>query len=225
MSYVKIARGIPVQQQKTTADERVREASKLYEKYFLDEMTKAMRSTISHSEEPSMAQNIYTEQLDKQYVEAWGDHGGVGLADVIYNQVQERFLHPAPISRPHSVIPLNPHTTIKIDNSKQMGIPIVSPKAKPQDEVSFLYEWEKIRNPEERDVENPFEGEVMQSFQTADQRQILKVAHDNGLVSTINFLGQGENLQPGDRVESGQKLGTLGAQARGLTWQLTQREV
>lgn len=225
MAEIKIPRGLPVAPPKTTPDEKIRDASKLYEKYFLGEMMKAMRSTIAHTEEPSMAENIYTEQLDKQYVETWGDRGGVGLSDLIYNQLKERFFNNQPAPRPQGPLPLNKHTTIKIDNSKQMGIPVVSPKVKPLDEVSFLYEWDKMRGQDERDIENPFGGEVLQSFHTADQRQIFKVAHDNGLVSTISFLGHGQNLQPGDRVAAGQKLGTLGAQALGLTWQLSRAEV
>jgi Rod binding domain-containing protein len=226
MAEIKIPHALPIHKPKEAPDAKIKDAAKMYEKYFLGEMMKAMRQTVAHTEEPSMAQNIYTEQLDKQYVENWGDRGGVGFADLIYNQVKERFFNQSPDTpRPHSLIPIDKGTLIKIDNTKQMGIPVVTPKTNAKDEVSFLYEWNKVRDPDQRDVENPFDGEVLQSFQAGDDRQILKLAHDNGLVSTINYLGHGRNLQPGDRLAAGQKIGTLGAQAQGLTWQLSRLEV
>ena len=226
MAEIKIPHGLPVRPTTTTdkQDAKIREAAKMYEKYFLGEMMKAMRSTVSPANEPSMAENIYSEQRDQQYVESWGEHGGVGLADLIYNQVQERFFNHAIGPRPHMPIPIDKGTSIKIDNPKTMGIPVLTPGANKQKDVSFLYEWQNSRPAEARDVVSPLAGEVMQSFQAGDDRQILKLAHDNGLVSTLSFLGRSQNLQPGDAISAGQKLGSLSPQAMGLTWQISQAE-
>jgi Rod binding domain-containing protein len=78
---------------KESRDARVDMVAKLYEKQFLREMVKAMRGTtqLSDLEKPSMGEQIYREQLDQEYVEAWGEHGGIGLADVIYNSLMDRF--------------------------------------------------------------------------------------------------------------------------------------
>lgn len=63
--------------------------SKMYEKHFLRELVKAMRSTVTPSEwtQPGMAESIYRQNLDHEYVEQWGNEGGIGLADVIYDQI------------------------------------------------------------------------------------------------------------------------------------------
>lgn len=70
-------------------DVRVLEAAKMYEKYFLGQMMKAMRSTVAKSdlEKPSMGEGIYREQLDDQYVDSWGERGGIGLADMIHDEL------------------------------------------------------------------------------------------------------------------------------------------
>ena len=70
-------------------DQRVLDAAKMYERYFLGQMMKAMRSTVAKSdlEKTSMGENIYREQLDDQYVESWSDRGGIGLADMIHDEL------------------------------------------------------------------------------------------------------------------------------------------
>ncbi|MDX9732296.1 MAG: rod-binding protein [Bdellovibrionales bacterium] len=70
-------------------DPRVMEAARMYEKYFLGQMTKAMRSTVQHSDlqQQSMGEKIYREQLDDQYVDAWTESGGIGLADMIHDEL------------------------------------------------------------------------------------------------------------------------------------------
>src|SRR5262245_11435394 len=77
---------IPAEQK----DKQLREASKLYETHFLNEMVKAMRSTVKRDGglmQPNFAEKIFGEQLDNQYVEGWANKGGIGLADLIYTQI------------------------------------------------------------------------------------------------------------------------------------------
>ncbi len=70
-------------------DKRVLDAAKMYEKYFLGQMMKAMRSTVHRSdlEKQSMGEGIYRDQLDDQYVDTWGERGGIGLADMIHDEL------------------------------------------------------------------------------------------------------------------------------------------
>jgi flagellar protein FlgJ len=70
-------------------DKRVLDAAKMYEKYFLGQMMKAMRSTVAKSdlEKTSMGEGIYRDQLDDQYVDSWGERGGIGLADMIHDEL------------------------------------------------------------------------------------------------------------------------------------------
>lgn len=79
------------EQQKALQDKQMREAAQSYEKYFLDEMVKAMRSTVPQGEgmiNPNFAEKLYKENLDQEYVKNWAQSGGVGLADLIYEQLQ-----------------------------------------------------------------------------------------------------------------------------------------
>lgn len=224
MAEMKIQRGLPLQRAPENADAKLREAAKMYEQHFLNEMFKSMRKTVDRSDlnQASMTENIFSEKLDNEYVQTWANQGGVGLADIIYDQLQERFFG----GNQKGMHPLGPMkiqkgTTLKIDEGKPAGIPTITPKSSlPQNEVSFLYEWKESEKPLNRDVNSPFDGEVVQNFRIGDDRQMLKLAHDNGLVSTISYIGQANNFSLGDTVSAGQKLGNLSPYSLGMTWHL-----
>lgn len=90
---MKIQKGLPKQNPLVKLDRQLKKASKLYEKQFLKEMVKAMRGTVSHSKmtQPSMAEKIYKDQLDDQYVDEWVETGGTGFSKIIYDQMVDRF--------------------------------------------------------------------------------------------------------------------------------------
>lgn len=77
-----------------TLDEQLKTASKMYERQFLDEMMRAMKKTVDHSDltKPSMAENIYTDEMYSLYADKWAEQGGNGLADVIYKELKEKIL-------------------------------------------------------------------------------------------------------------------------------------
>lgn len=82
---------------KAHQDSQMKEASQAYEKYFLNEMVKAMKSTV-HKEggliKENFAEKMFSENLDQEYVDGWSKSGGVGLADMIYQQLQESMAPP-----------------------------------------------------------------------------------------------------------------------------------
>lgn len=113
---IAVPRGIAMKKKPRTPEElkkSIREAADQYEKYFLTQMLKAMRSTISDKGgilPAGQGQKIFQEQLDDQYIEAWNKRGGVGYSDLIYNQVLERYgaqmgLRPRE-AKPQGVLPL-----------------------------------------------------------------------------------------------------------------------
>src|SRR5689334_1017490 len=87
-------------------DKKFREVSEMYEKQFLREMTKAMRSTIQESGlvKVNQGEKIFREQLDNEYVEKWGSSGGIGLADMIYDQLLFHYGPKTPDQRPQGPI-------------------------------------------------------------------------------------------------------------------------
>ncbi len=206
-------------------DAQIQDASKMYEKHFLTEMVKAMRTTVTPTDEPSMGQKIYAEQLDQQYVDKWSEKGGIGLSDIIYEQVKERFYpdKSAIGMKPIGPLPINKGgIQIKVDETKPMGIPILNSKGEVKPDLSYRYQVPTGPEGQDlRDVTAPWAGEVVQMFQH-DDRQVLKVAHDQGLVSTINYVGTAVALNKGDVVEAGQKIGKLSPDTSELTWQIAQ---
>jgi flagellar protein FlgJ len=56
-------------------------------------MVRAMRKTVPESDfmAPNMAEKIYREQMDDNFVDSWVDGGGVGLGDMIYDQLMQRY--------------------------------------------------------------------------------------------------------------------------------------
>jgi Rod binding domain-containing protein len=79
--------------QKKQLEKKMHEVADLYEKQFLGEMVKAMRSTVSYSaySQPSMAEQIYRDKMYEEYVQNWSKKGGVGFSKIIYQQLLERY--------------------------------------------------------------------------------------------------------------------------------------
>lgn len=72
---------------------QVLKAAKMYEQNFLNEMVKAMRNTVSKSDliQENMAEKIFKDQLYDKHVETWTDKGGIGLTDLIYDEIMEMY--------------------------------------------------------------------------------------------------------------------------------------
>lgn len=103
---------------KPARNAKVDEVAKLYERQFLGEMFKAMRSTIKETDAPSMAQNIYKDQLDSEYVDKWSEQGGIGLSNLIYEQIMERYFGQSPQGRAlkqQGPVALTDRDVVKVD--------------------------------------------------------------------------------------------------------------
>lgn len=73
--------------------EKVREVSDMYEKFFIKEMMRHMKSSLSEDGgivKKNNAEKIFTEQLDEQYSTEWNKRGGFGLSDMIYENIVDR---------------------------------------------------------------------------------------------------------------------------------------
>ncbi len=92
LTDLKIMGVAPPAQQPSAQDRQLREAAQMYEQHFLMEMIKAMRSTVDHSGlvPQSAAESLFQQKLDQEYAEEWAQSGGIGLADMIYQQIKEK---------------------------------------------------------------------------------------------------------------------------------------
>lgn len=197
-------------------EEKFREVSDLYENYFIREMMKQMRSTVHESGfiKQNNAEKIFQGQLDDQYADQWGKAGGIGLSNLIHDQLMAKYgekmgLRPA-IEKPQGPINLD-------QKSIFAGI-VARPQVTNTDPVTF-----KLQSPQEEKIElkNPWAGVLLdKKYYEMDQMQ-YRIKHDNGLESLIMTRGTGlgpeHKLSVGDSIQAGQQLGWLSS-ASPLFW-------
>ena len=194
-------------------DPRLMEAAKMYEKQFLREMVKQMRSTVPEAGliEVSQGEKIFREQLDDQYVDNWGDQGGIGLANLIYKQIEERFGSSVKgVARKnfHSHFMPLPKDAIKSVQPKEVG-------------SGLQFDFKSGAN-EKSAVSLPYSGKLLAQGPRDELTRWAKVSHDGGLVSDILFQGEhNPDLQVGAELPAGATMGWLRPNAS-LLWNLSQ---
>lgn len=113
-------------------NEKVDQVAKMYERQFLSEMFKAMRSTVNETDKPSMAQEIYQGQRDEQYLDAWSEQGGIGFSNIIYDQIMEKFFGQTPQGaqlKKQGMIPLTNRDVARVSKVENGVATPVVPKA------------------------------------------------------------------------------------------------
>lgn len=200
-------------------NEKVFKAAQMYEQQFLREMLRAMRSTVQESElmPASQGEKIYREQMDNQYVEKWGERGGVGLADMIYNHIMERYFSGSQIyQRPAGPIPLNNKGTFKLHQAQ----PSATAPSGQKGANLFIERLSTAPGKAVQDVVAPWSGSV--AVESALEGLIqMRIEHDNGNVSRLRFQGtKSAEVKDLDKVAAGQKLGALSPEASGLFWSI-----
>lgn len=202
-------------------DKKFRQASKLYEQQFIREMVKAMRSTVKPSGlvKQNFAEKIFREKLDEEYVQGWSNRGGVGLADMIYGQLKERFSNfQQPVVPPQGPLPLNSESATKGQPEAQGEkdfILLDSPQMPGSSQFLFQGGAQGV------DVTSPWSGKVSQVFATDDNRQVLQMEHDNGLRSKIVFEGVLKPDLQGNVVTAGEPLGRSSGESATVSWKVT----
>lgn len=77
-----------------TENQKVREVADLYEKFFIKELMRHMKSGLNEDGgmiKKNNAEKIFSEQLDEQYASQWNQRGGFGISDMIYENITERY--------------------------------------------------------------------------------------------------------------------------------------
>lgn len=71
------------------SDAELENASKQFESLLLNFMIREMRATVPESTlfPPSMAEEIFTDMMDQQISGEMAQHGGIGIARMIFNQL------------------------------------------------------------------------------------------------------------------------------------------
>jgi Rod binding domain-containing protein len=200
-----ITKGLPLRlspaERLAQQEAKIKEAAQMYEQHFLQEMVKAMRKTVTPGfESPSFAQKLYSEQLDTQYVESWAKRGGIGLGEMIYQQLQQKLYGAQQLPRPAGPLPA--------DTTGQLHVLPTNKKGR----ADFVIRPDKQGA---REVLAPWAGKLaaLQALDTNDTALLIEHP-DQRLDSRMVFRGHPvANLLPGAELSAGQKLGELGTAA------------
>lgn len=217
-------------------NQKLKDVAKLYEKQFLREITKQMRATVTEGGfmPANNAEKIFREQLDQEYVEKWGDHGGIGLADMIHQQLLER-LGPALGIRPKMLKPQGPlqikdqghsKNPLQIQTASSKLFPLTANPAQSK-KVEMKIDLKEMAL-QSSEVTSPWSGTHLGTKQINPDEYVMEILHDHGLKSQMVFRGQPvEELRPAQlssgpdserQISAGQRIGLLSPEAKSLFW-------
>lgn len=232
---------------KDTREPRTLEAARMFEQEFLRHMVKEMRKTVSESDliSEGMGGKIFKEELDNKNVETWvNDQGGVGMADMIYDQVVQRVEdmrnRGAHAKAPGEALPLPPQkypsqaatsalaasgvaqaqvehgVASELLNPQHASFFMVKPGSKNPGQLSFEL---KSREPlqEKVDLRAPISGTVQQVELLEDGRQKITLEGDNSgpkLVSSFVHTGI-TKVRAGERISQGAPVAELPVSTHG----------
>jgi Rod binding domain-containing protein len=210
-----LAQSAPTEKRADGKNQKLVDVSKQYEADFLRMMLKEMRKTVDKSDfmPDNMTESYFKEEMDEQYINNWTDQGGVGIADIIYQQVNDRYLNPVRdrARKPGEALPL-PQAADK------KPLPLFSDT----DGKKFLVKKENqgfsFLAPQGIDkpvsVGAVLAGTIMSQARLEDGRQTLVVKHDDGLMSHLVYSGV-SHVKNGDRVKPGQPIVDLAKSTTG----------
>lgn len=193
------------------SEEKLRQVSDMYENHFIREMMRQMRSTVHEGGfiKQNNAEKIFRDQLDDQYADQWGKSGGIGLSNLIYDQLMERYgerfgLKQA-VEKPLGPLDLNQKSLF---SGHLAPLSENSAKINETDPMTFKFQTADKSNLE---LKNPWAGTLLDKKHLEMDQIQYRIKHDNGLESLI--LTQGTGLGPehklslGDTIQAGQQLG------------------
>ncbi len=216
-------------------DERegIQKVSRELEQQFLSHLVKTMRSTVAEGEGPfqrSFAERIYRDQLDSHYVEQWSYRGGIGLGEIISNQLIERYfphLKKAGTSYPPPGGAFSIQGPLSLE-SKQTG-PMYELKTQSGGEGAALqFDFRRDRLSAETglaDVKAPWSGEIVARWQRASGEEVISMKHGNGFESLISYMGQRTSSDGIKQVLAGEVLGYADVKSAPLQWKVTKSAV
>lgn len=214
-------------EKKQTSEEKIKEVADLYEKQFMREMLKQMRATVSESGfiKTNQAEKIFREQLDDHYTDQWSQQGGIGMSTIIYDQLVEKFgaqlgiankksaLSPVdgPVSLKNNNLPLN----LNADSISKLQARVVDHQTS-EASSAFVLDLSDI-NGKLPEVHSPWSGTLIDKLDVGPDQHWLRIEHDNGLKSDLNFHGR-VVVEKGQTLKSGQALGLLNPDQSQLFW-------
>lgn len=201
-----------------TPEEKLREASQMYEKLFLREMMKGMRNTVGESGfiKQNAAEKLFREEMDAETVNNWSNTQGLGLADMIYNNLVEKYGAQLGIKEKMK----NPHGPIALDEKSNYAGPVRARSATSSD-VTYRFDRKAdAAGGEPTSLTAPWSGNITESRNLGDGVHLLGLSHDDGLSGRFIFRGTPDRLTLGQSVQGGERIGLLSPEAKSFFWTL-----
>lgn len=219
-------KAIPLQKSFTPEElnEQIKGVSKTYEQQFLREMVKAMRSTVGESSlvNVSQGEKIFREQLDQEYADQWGNKGGIGLADLIYDQIMNKYGAQMGI-RPQMPRPNGP---IEIKDQDQFKIKTMTKNGTSDSDFGLDLALErKSDNSKEAQIANlvaPWRAEVLGSEDLGGGLTSVTLGHEKADAgfSQSSYIFQGVPQLKSQFLNAGESFATISPEARLVNWRL-----
>ena len=219
-----IGRPVPANpaEHKVKQQERLRSAAQMYEEHFLNTLVTQMRKTVPESElmKDSFAGKYFKNKLDQDYVKTWTQKGGIGLADLIYDQMQEKIFgsqnNLPPIKGPLPTEPRSFHNVPKDKSTSESQFKVIdSPPVDQSKGMNYLFQKDIAGNG--ATLTAPWSGSV-KDIQTVGKHHFIKLDHQKGVESLLNFNGELKSLKLGDALQAGQELGELSPMSNSFLW-------
>lgn len=229
---MKVQKYLPPQQ-KPAPEKQLQDVANMYEKHFLREMVKSMRSTVQESGfiQTNHAEKIFRGQLDEEYVDKWGEKGGIGLSKLIYDQLIEKFGAQLGIKSPQS--PIKGPIELKIQDttsrraeqaSSQQTTTGLGAGNPVSDKQTYQLTLPAGGEASDRQVQSPWEGQLTKKIELRPDEHLLEIAHRNGLKSQLYYQGRVSQIEIGKQIQSGENLGLLSPDSNKLLWSISQEQ-
>lgn len=210
-----------------TMEEKLKDAAKMYERSFLQEMVKAMRSTVQENGfmKPSNAEKIFRDELDQEFVNTWSeDRGGIGLADMIYNNLTERYGPQLGIKKAVEK-PVGPIAL----NQKSLFVGTAAKLPSAANETRFKMDLKAPADSngplEPTPLLMPWDGKLKSKTPIENDSYLLDVQHENGLNSKFVIKGQPTpGTAPGQDLSAGSPIALLSPESKSFFWTLVPKE-
>lgn len=220
-SQFRSAPGFRAEPKRKTIDEKLKDASQMYEKLFMREMMKAMRSTVGESGfiKQNAAEKLFREEMDAETVNNWSNQqGGVGLADMIYNNLIEKYGAQMGLREKLQ----NAKGPIKLDDKSNYNGPVRAQGVRPGE---VTYRFDKKNEPaapanEPSFLTSPWDAKITESRNLGEGVHLLGLSHDDGLSGKFVFRGTADRLNVGQSVQGGERIGLLSPDAKSFFWTL-----
>lgn len=204
-------------QKEDPRDPRIIEAARLYETYFLNQMYKGMRGTVQLTDNPSMTTKIYTEQLDEHTTDEWAKSGGIGLSDMIYDQIVDRYAQAAAMKQRQNEFKLFGRKAIPFTGRDIIRVQPLPNRETVQREFVNVRPTQNPSDPQE--IRAPVAG-ILVDISSVVPDVKVSIEQDDGQVLTLSWQGELQNgeheLKSGTRIEAGKLLGKLQKSAPGV---------